>query len=396
MALIQEMDSPPLFADNTAYSAGLVRRLLGRFMGGLVGRFNNADFAVTLSGSTVTVSSGRACIPSPTGETGTYFVEANASTVLTLDPADSTRDRIDVLVAYVVPPPTPADTGKWFLEIRKGDPAASPVAPDVSSTYWIAEFLVPKASDGIQPSVTDRRLATNQHYLSGPPIFSDEKPTSARHGQVWTDRVNRQTWVFDGVTWVRLNQGLPAYSNVASVIGPYTNQIIYHTTEGVLKRHNGTSFVDLDESVPRGKIWKTSGFQALPDAGVDLSWGSSRSQGGVGVSSVGLTVPRDGMYRIDLYTYSTGGSNWRAGYGVQRVRTSVAERGILYLSYQKVDGQDYTASVTDLLPLKAGDLLKVRGSSTGGVGSTWGVSEADGTRMSVEYVRNLPSGLSPV
>lgn len=402
MALVQEMDSPPLFSDNTPYPAGLVRRVLGRFIGGLVGRFGNTDFAVTLSGSTVTVAPGRASIPSPATEVGTYFVESTSSTILTLDPADATRDRVDRLVARVAPPLTPTGPGKWFLEIRKGEPSAAPAPPDAGGTYLIAEFLVPKASDGVLPSVVDKRLAPDQHYLSGLPLFGDTRPTAARFGQVWTSRPDRQTWVFDGVSWVRLNQGVPAYSDTASVVAPYPDQIIFHRAEGSLKRYNGTSFEELAVTTPMGKRWKTEGFQSIPDgdqgglSGGLITVGGSRVSGGMTTAPNGLVVPRDGLYRVRLNGYASAGSNYRASFSVRRDRTSATQEILLYISFDKPDGFDYTGATDDILPLKAGDVLTMWGASTGGAGNAWGVKENAGAGFSAEYVRSLPPGTTPV
>ncbi|MFE0020518.1 hypothetical protein [Amycolatopsis sp. NPDC059021] len=204
LVLVKQMDSPPLFCDNTEYAAGLVRRVLGGFIGDTVGVLAPTDFAVSLSTSGVTVAPGRAAIPAAATETGVYLVEASSATMLTLDPADATRDRVDRLVAYAVPPATAADAGKWFFEIRKGEPSATPQPPEVPNAYVVWDFAVPAASKGVNPSGFDRRLTGGQQYISGPVISGATKPAAARVGQLWTDTVAGQVWVSTGAVWQRV------------------------------------------------------------------------------------------------------------------------------------------------------------------------------------------------
>ncbi|MFD8496209.1 hypothetical protein [Amycolatopsis sp. NPDC059657] len=173
--------------------------------GGTVGIFTATDFQVTLTGSDVSIAPGRAAIPSPATESGVYLVEANAATLLTLDPADATRDRVDRLVAYPVPPATAADTGKWLFEIRKGTPSATPQPPSTSNTYFVWEFTVPAASKGTNPSGFDKRLTGGQQVISGPTISGLERPAVGRLGQLWIDAATAQIWVFTGTAWVRVS-----------------------------------------------------------------------------------------------------------------------------------------------------------------------------------------------
>jgi hypothetical protein len=395
MALVQEMPSPPVFADGTPYAAGLIRRLLGRMTGTFVGRFNNGDFAAMLDGSTLTVAGGRATLPAPSGETGTYLVEASASTVLSVDPADATRDRIDRVVAYVVPPATPEDQGKWYIEVLKGEPSAAPVAPAADFAYWIGDILVPKASDGVPPTLVDRRYANQQQYLAGPTTSGETRPTGAlaRFGAVWTDVVNRHTWVFDGASWNRLNQGVPAVTNPSSIHAPYTDQVIVDKGSGTLKRYTGAAFDDVELLKPKGKRWRTAGFHSLTANQATIPMQGSRVQGGVTTSPNGLTLPRDGIYRVWMYAYATGGANWTHQAQVNRLRNAVPDLTVCYLSFWKATGVDYTAYAENEVPLKAADILVLAGAGTD---STWGVDEASGCRLGVEYVSALPSGVSPL
>jgi len=312
MVLIKKMDTPPVFNDNTEYPAGLVRRILSRLAGSQVGMFDISDFAVRLDGLTVTVSPGRVAVPSPATETGVYFVESTDSTVLALDPADATRDRVDRLVAYVVSPATAAEAGRWFLEIRKGEPAASPQAPNVPTSYVIQDFLVPAQSTGIQPSATDRRYFAAQQYISGPSLYGPERPASSRPGQVWTDSVNREPWFYNGSTWQRLGPGVQAVENPAEITAPYVNQLILRSTDRALYRWSGTEWLpvaDASGTTPGGE-WRITSDQAsganaklitFPDT-ITSPQGLSMDASGV------VTINRPGWWQLTLNLRYTNGS----------------------------------------------------------------------------------------
>lgn len=388
------MASPPLLADGTPYSAGLVRRLLGGLAGKQIGRFEDGDFAFTLSGSTVTIAPGRASIPAAATEVGTYLVESLSATVLTLDPADNTRDRFDALVAYVVPPATPEQVGKWYLAIRKGEPAASPAVPNTDNTYHLGTFRIPSAATGLPPSVDDDlRDRISQVVIVGPTQAGYLWPEGAKTGQIWTDWDERRTYVYDGVDWVLINQGIRGYWSPSDVYKPRTDDIIYDRSTDILKRYNGSTFEELDVQKPRGKRWRTAAFQQMNDQGVTVTMQGSRVQGGMTSSTNGLVLPRDGIYRLSLHGYATGISGWRAGFNLTRARSGVSPRGIIVLSYWKQDAQDYMGFAMDDVPLKAGDEITMGGS---GAGHTWGVDEMGGARFTVEYVRSLPPGVNPV
>ncbi|WP_410591092.1 hypothetical protein [Amycolatopsis sp. lyj-23] len=310
--MIKQMDSPPVFSDNTEYSAGLVRRILSRLIGSQVGMFGVTDFAVSLDGSTVTVSPGRVAIPSPATETGVYFVEATASTVLTLDPADATRDRIDRLVAYVVSPATASETGRWFLEIRKGDPAATPQAPVIPAAYVVQDFVIPAQSKGIQPSATERRYSSGQQYISGPSLYGSERPPFNRPGQVWTDSVNREAWIYNGATWQRIGPGVQIVGSTAEVTAPYVNQIVLRATDRVLLRWSGTDWLlvaDMSGTTPGGD-WSITANQSTSASPKVITFPNViTSPQGISLDSNGVfTISRPGWWDFTLnlrYTFAS-------------------------------------------------------------------------------------------
>lgn len=320
MVLVKQMDTPPLFADNTEYAAGLVRRLLGQMIGDTVGIFGLNDFAVTLSGSSVTVAPGRAAIPATATESSVYLVESTGATALTLDPADSTRDRTDRLIAYVVPPVTGADAGKWFFEIRKGAPAATPVPPDTPNAYVVWEFTVPAASKGVNPSGFDKRFNGAQQFISGPTITSFDKPATGRNGQIWTNALNAEMWCWNGAMWLRVNDPSLPRGWVAEVKRTTTDNF---SNESLLER--------VSASLTAGRRYKasfTTNFYASgfgpPNGNGDirLAAGTSVSLSSPSIRSAGIlknnstaqvfsifttfTIPTSGTYTVGVSANSNG------------------------------------------------------------------------------------------
>ncbi|MBM7770894.1 hypothetical protein JOD54_001098 [Actinokineospora baliensis] len=398
VVLVKQMDSPPVFVDATEYSAGLVRRILSRMVGSVTGMFGVSDFVVTLTGSDLTVASGRAAIPAPPQESGVYFVESTQVTSLTLDPADNTRDRIDRLVAYVVPPATASESGRWFLEVRKGAPAAVPTGPNVDNCYLIAEFSIPAASKGTAPSVFDRRYSSGQQYISGPTLYGAERPGIQRPGQLWTDSATRETWIYVGGAWARLG-GVPVVSQTSEVIAPFVGHIVYDKTTGTLKRYTGTGYDELGTTVPKGRRWRTAAFHTLTTTNAVVPMQGSRVQGGMTTSANGLIVPRDGLYRIWLLGYATGGPAWRIGFAVHRIRSGgTPDAEVLWASMWKSGAADYSITANEDVPLKAGDEIRLSCAAqpADSTTATWGVGEYSGTRFSVEFLHSLPAGQNPI
>lgn len=140
---------------------------------------------------------------------------------------------------------------------------------------------------------------------------------------------------------------------------------------------------------PWGKLWSTGGFQALAASpGVQVLFDKSKVRNGmaVGANSDGLIVPRDGIYEVKIFGYASGSTGaWTARFDVYRVRSGVGNRTLIISPFSKPDGLDYAACMVDDVPLKAGDELRVNGTSTPAGGSTWGSDEFNGTRLTVRY-----------
>lgn len=161
------------------------------------------------------------------------------------------------------------------------------------------------------------------------------------------------------------------------------------------------NILDLDsrmvtqEAPAQGKRWRTAGFQTLTNTMVDVTMQSSRVSGGIASTTNGIQLNTDGFYDIRMTTYLSGGSAYHYTMNITRRRSATADLAIVWVQSYKADGGDYVFGVSDILPLKAGDELVMRGDSVGGVGSTWGTSEANGVRFQAIYHRPL-AGATPV
>lgn len=153
------------------------------------------------------------------------------------------------------------------------------------------------------------------------------------------------------------------------------------------------------DDLPRGKLWRTGGFSNLPAVAADIDFEASRVLFGMSASagSQGLVVPTSGLYRVYLYGYSSGGGAppYDTQYSAYRIRAATANKTLVYLYVPKLTAADSAASGTTEVPLAAGDEIRVQGSSTGGAVSTWGIDEASGVRLEVEFKSPL-LGATPI
>lgn len=146
-----------------------------------------------------------------------------------------------------------------------------------------------------------------------------------------------------------------------------------------------------------GKLWRTGGTTTpLPAAAADIDFLASRANGGMTVEAdhQGLVIPIDGFYDVRIHPYATGGSGINIRFEAYRVRPSVANKSCVYISTFKGTADDYSTPGSDIVPLKAGDKVRMTGFSTGAAASTLGNDEMDGVRLSVEYRRPL-GGVTP-
>lgn len=135
-----------------------------------------------------------------------------------------------------------------------------------------------------------------------------------------------------------------------------------------------------------GKLAKTDGFQIMNVARTAINMAVDTMGGGLEHSVTnggGIRVTDPGYYFVAVNGYFTGGINW---YG--SIRASVWYNGVLShdigsVILNKTLHQDQAATRAEIVYLNAGAVLTVSGSSSDGVGSTWGDSGRVGTTLSV-------------
>ncbi|MGW0523047.1 hypothetical protein [Crossiella sp. NPDC003009] len=198
----QKMPLPPLLLDGAEYHADPIRRALSALAGDRPGRVAPADLTATLgSDYTLTVTPGRASVPAPAdGTGGVYLVESAGPVTLAVTPPHATRDRIDRLVARVMPGQA-GTPGAWYLTVREGEPAASPVPPAAGAALVLYDLWVHSAASGRPIELADLRLSHGQQLLAGVTLAGAERPATAPAGTVWTSTTTGQSWATTGQSW---------------------------------------------------------------------------------------------------------------------------------------------------------------------------------------------------
>jgi hypothetical protein len=158
------MEQPPIFIDGEMHSAELVRRAMELAhptdKGGV---YDGGSLRVTESsppGMSVTVAPGRAWVPgSVVAGQGGYGVDLRSATEVSIEPADSTYARRDLVCAVVIDDNYAGVGREWELVAVSGVPAPSPVPPaPPDNALVLAEVLVPASDTSItNVQITDRR-----------------------------------------------------------------------------------------------------------------------------------------------------------------------------------------------------------------------------------------------
>src|SRR5690349_4063009 len=142
---------------------------------------------VSVAGTSISVSAGVAVVQGGSATTqGPYMLVADSVTGLTLNAADGTNPRVDLVYARVRD--TDADGSgarDGAILYLAGIPAASPVAPTPSGTpSWIplATITVPKSGGGAAVVSTSSRPYT---AAAGGLTVGSVAPPSPYTGQLW-------------------------------------------------------------------------------------------------------------------------------------------------------------------------------------------------------------------
>ncbi len=128
--------------------------------GGVVPSLGGALEVTAGSGLSVDVDSGTVYVPgTSSGTQGVYVCTSDATVNLSLDAADGSNDRIDLIVARIKD--SFYDAGpddEWALEVVTGTPAGTPSAPTPTfdSFETLAEVLIPATATS-PGTITDTR-----------------------------------------------------------------------------------------------------------------------------------------------------------------------------------------------------------------------------------------------
>jgi hypothetical protein len=200
---------------------------------------------------------------------------------------------------------------------------------------------------------------------------------------------------YNGTTWHQREVSIVANTAARTAISTTYSASLYagfqvmQTDFNVRWEWTGTEWEARSPVI--GKGWATANGNITYNAYVNIPTTGSRVIGGFTASTSALTVPYDGIYRIDHHWYLYGVNNATALFTVLRTRASVAAADIaVQLAVEtSVDAQGST--VEGGIPLKAGDTLNQRAfgyASAGGQGYA-AANEANGCSFTATYVSAL-------
>jgi hypothetical protein len=145
-----------------------------------------------------------------------------------------------------------------------------------------------------------------------------------------------------------------------------------------------------------GKMWRTGGYSGSVAANTSTvcAMTSSRLSGGFTYSANALTIPYDGFYRIRGRCWVTTGVNHVFLFYAERTRPAVGVGTVSgYSAYKGTLDLQPTFS-SSLVPLKAGDTLRMVFVPYGTASEYYGSDEMNGVSLEAEYAAPL-NGVSP-
>lgn len=171
----------------TYYDPGVVSGTTISVLGGVVG---GAGLAVTAgTGMSVLVGPGSFVVPnSGTPTAGGYASTLSSQGTLTVQTADPSNPRIDIIVAYVSDVGTSASFGA--VEIITGVAAPSPAAPSApANSITLAQLSVPAGTSSISSGlITDQRTYT---VAAGGVIPAAKGSIAGYNGQIGYDPASK-------------------------------------------------------------------------------------------------------------------------------------------------------------------------------------------------------------
>jgi len=256
--------NPALFiAGGGGHASADFRRLLAAIFNDAGGIFLATDLAATeKSGGanmSVDIATGRAAILGTEGTyQGTYFVENQGVTNVTVNTADSTDPRIDVIAARVQDAAYSGAANAWDLHYIVGTAAPSPSAPAVdSNSLKLCEIAVAAGatsivnanitdfrSQALAASIDNNKLAATGLDISKFTVGTSSRPTSGNAGtatKLATGRTISLTGDVTGTSGSFDGSGNASIAaTVAAVPSKATEQVVTFVKSGDLVTGTGT------------------------------------------------------------------------------------------------------------------------------------------------------------
>jgi len=289
------IQNPALFISGESHPAEDVRRWVAAQTSDAPGIVGEGDLLVTerdTPAMSVKVAGGRAYVlGDESAYQGIYFVDARGDQNLSIDPADGTNPRKDLVVVKVEESVYSGAVDAASLVVVAGTPAASPVVPAVpANAIVLAEVAVAAGVTSItNANITDERKGQNYSGNAGGlatglggvrPVTSATRPASPRVGDPIFETDSGKTQIWNGSAWTEI-----AYTDVVESTVPaglISMSLATSVPAGWLELNGQTivgasgAYPDLWAVAPGG--WKSGSDLTLPDMGGTVPTGLDTGQ----------------------------------------------------------------------------------------------------------------------
>lgn len=287
-----------------------------------------------------TVYHGRAVIQGPEAQ-GAYPVALDADTVITFADGDPLNPRVDLVVLRVYDDQFDGSTrSEAALEIVRGTPAATPVAPNAPAlSLTLFSVRVPagtSAGTGGIPWTTTGTVTDLRVTVAGVggilPVYNNGAQPGAYPGQ-YQDNDNAhflQRW--NGTAWVAYPKEIGGIApNGALSTGSYPGQ--FRDAGGVIQRWNGSVWINYQPPVEVETL--TSGVTALPGWTLQ-SFNARRTRGIVTLTVVltrnGADINANSAGNITDEQLCTLPAGWRPAFDIEATACDGFANGGAYIS----------------------------------------------------------------